>query len=103
MPPSSAKPTEVSNFQSKAASRVLRLNVGFLLKEGIGYSREMGFDEPMVQVSDDLTVQNLTGSVTLTRTPQGLYVQGRLTGLIDNECARCLDTFDQPISARLGE
>ena len=103
MPKSSIKSSEVSNFLSKAASRVLRLNVGFLLKEGVGYSREITFDEPMVQVADDLTVQNLSGSVTLTRTPQGLYVQGRLTGQIDYECARCLESFEQPISARLAE
>jgi uncharacterized protein len=103
MPKSSPKPISVTNVQSRATSRVLRLNVGFLLKEGIGYSREFTFDEPLVQVADDLTVHNLAGSVTLTRTPQGLYAQGRLTATVDNECARCLDRYDQPVSVRLGE
>jgi len=103
MPKSSHKSNSVTSVQSKAGSRVLRLNVGFLLKEGVGYSREFTFDEPFVQVADDLTVHNLAGSVTLTRTPQGLYAQGRLTGTVDNECARCLDHYEQPVSVRLAE
>ncbi len=103
MPKSSAKSTSVTNTLSKVGSRVLRLNVGFLLKEGVGYSREFAFDEPIVQLADDLTVNNLAGSVTLTRTPQGLYTQGRLTATIDYECSRCLENFDQRVSVRLAE
>src|ERR1700682_6519491 len=103
MPLSSPNPNSVSITLSKVDSRVLRLNVGFLLKEGVGYSREFTFDEPLVQVADDLTVHNLGGSVTLTRTPQGLYAQGRLTATIDNDCARCLDPYEQLVSLRLAE
>ncbi len=93
----------MTNTQAKAGSRVLRLNVGFLLKEGIGYSREFTFDEPVVQIADDLTVHNLGGRLTLTRTPQGLYAQGKLTASVDSECSRCLDHYDQAVSVRLGE
>lgn len=93
----------MANTLSKVGSRVLRLNVGFLLKEGVGYSRDFTFDEPVVQVADDLTIHNLRGNVTLTRTPQGLYTQGRLTASIDYECSRCLEGFDQVVSVRLGE
>jgi uncharacterized protein len=94
----------VTNNSSKIpGSRVLRLNVGFLLKEGIGFSREFTFDEPSVALSDDLTVHNLQGSVTFTRTPQGLYSQGQLRATVDYECSRCLTDFDQPVSVRLAE
>jgi uncharacterized protein len=103
MPKSSTDPHSTGNTLSKTGSRILRLNVGFLLKEGVGYSREFTFDEPLVQISDDLTVHNLAGSVTFTRTPQGLYGQGRLTATIDNECTRCLDEYQQPVTARLAE
>src|SRR6266852_7217881 len=99
MPKSSKNPNIVSNPLSRVSSRVLRLNAGFLLKEGVGYSREFAFDEALVQVSDDLTVHNLGGSVTLTRTPQGLYTQGRLSATLDNTCVRCLEPFDQLVSA----
>jgi uncharacterized protein len=81
----------------------LRLNVGFLLKEGVGFSREFTFDEPEVRVADDLTVHNLRGVVTLTRTPQGLYAQGHLRATLDYECSRCLTRFEQPVSVRLAE
>jgi uncharacterized protein len=94
----------VSNTLTKAASsRILRLNVGFLLKEGVGYSREFTFDEPVVQIADDLTVHDLAGQVTLTRTPQGLYAQGQLRGRVDHECTRCLTDYRQPVSIRLAE
>jgi uncharacterized protein len=92
-----------NNSPKIPGSRVLRLNVGFLLKEGIGFSRELTFDEPIVALSDDLTVHNLQGSVTLTRTPQGLYAQGRLQATVDYQCSRCLTDFDQPVSVRLAE
>jgi uncharacterized protein len=88
---------------TKVASRILRLNVGFLLKEGVGYSREFEFDEPVVPIADDLTVHDLRGRVTLTRTPQGLYAQGQLRGVIDHECTRCLTDYRQPVSIRLSE
>lgn len=81
----------------------MRLNVGFLLKEGIGFSREFTFDEPEVRVAEDLTVHNLRGVVTLTHTPQGLYAQGHLRATLDYECSRCLTRFEQPVSVRLAE
>lgn len=85
------------------SNNVLRLNVGFLLKENVGYSRELIFDEPMADLADDLTINNLQGSITLTRTPQGLYVQGRLKATTQAECVRCLTKLDQPVSSRLSE
>lgn len=88
---------------AKVSSRILRLNVGFLLKEGVGYSREFEFDEPVVPIAEDLTVHQLRGGVTLTRTPQGLYAQGQLRGAVDNNCTRCLTDYLQPVSIRLSE
>ena len=92
-----------SSTLANVTSRILRLNVGFLLKEGVGYSREFQFDEPVVPVADDLTVHDLRGAVTLTRTPQGLYAQGHLRGAVDHECTRCLTDYLQPVSIRLSE
>jgi len=74
-----------------------------LLKESIGQSRDFNFDEPEVEVAPDLTVTNLTGKLTLTRTPQGLYAQGQFRALVHYECARCLTEFEQPLNSRLAE
>lgn len=82
---------------------MLRINVGFLLKEGIGYTRELSFDEPVVELADDLTVSRLVGSVALTRTPQGLYAHGQLCACTTCDCARCLDPFEQTVQSRVAD
>jgi uncharacterized protein len=81
----------------------LRLNVGFLLHESIGYSRTFDFDLPSVQVSEDLDVSHMQGELRLTRTAQGLYGQGQLRATAPLECVRCLAPFDQEISARVND
>jgi uncharacterized protein len=82
---------------------VLRLNVGFLLKEGVGFNREFRFDEAVVQLSDDFAVRNLNGVISLTRTPQGLYAQGDMDASVDHACTRCLTEMEQPLSIHLSE
>jgi uncharacterized protein len=82
---------------------VLRLNVGFLLREQAGYSREIPIDEPEAVIADDLMVRRLHGVITLTRTPQGLYAQGRLRASAPGECVRCLTHFEQPVTSRFVE
>jgi uncharacterized protein len=84
-------------------TRLLRLNVGFLLKESTGYRRKFEFDADDAQIADDLTVTGLRGAVTLTRTPQGLYAEGRLTAFVTADCVRCLDEFPQRLSANITE
>jgi uncharacterized protein len=81
----------------------LRLNVGFLLKEGLGYSRDIPIDEPSLEIASDLTVEKLHGTLTLTRTPQGLYASARLKGHTPGECSRCLKEIEQTVSSRFSE
>jgi uncharacterized protein len=68
----------------------LRLNVGFLLHQGVGTSRSFDFEHRRVQVGSDLQVASLKGSVRLSRTAQGLYAQGEMTAETQSECVRCL-------------
>lgn len=84
-------------------SSALRVNVGFLLNETVGYSREIEFDHPVVCVGEDLTLHDLRGRVRLTRTAQGLYGQGELTAHTPTECVRCLAEFSQTLSLRIDE
>jgi uncharacterized protein len=81
----------------------LRLNVGFLLKENIGYSREITFDEPEVHVAEDLTVARLQGTISFSRTPQGLYAQGRLQAISYEQCVRCLTEVQQTLTCKIGD
>jgi uncharacterized protein len=84
-------------------TRLLRLNVGFLLKESTGYRRQFEFDADAAQIADDLAVSDLRGHVTFTRTPQGLYAEGRITGYVTAQCVRCLDEFPQRLTSSISE
>jgi uncharacterized protein len=74
-----------------------------LLKEGIGYSREVPFDESEVRVADDLAVSQLHGAIMFSRTPQGLYAQGRLEAITHEQCVLCLKDVDQVLTCKIGD
>ncbi len=73
-----------------------RINVGFIIHEEVGYSHEIPFDLAKVKI-EDLELQNLIGSVTIGRTPQGLVVLGKFSAETKLECVRCLKEFIYPL------
>lgn len=81
----------------------MRLNVGFLLNKNVGYSRNFDFEEASLSLGEDLNLFDLHGSVRLTRTGQGIYVQGSLTASLELECVRCLTDFPQQLEAGIDE
>lgn len=81
----------------------LRLNVGFLLKESPGYSRTIEVDAPQANLENDFPVAGLRGALTLTRTHEGLYVQGQLRAQTQVECARCLEAATVNVRSHLEE
>ena len=88
----------MSNIQSP-----LRLNVGFIVHQTIGFSREFDFDFPKIQIQSDLFLRDLKGVVAITRTPQGLLVHVKMKAKITAECVRCLNDFDQPLDVDFSE
>jgi uncharacterized protein len=72
----------------------LRLNVGFLINQSIGYSRDFDFDYPVLHLQPDLDLRAFKGSAKFTRTPQGLLLQGNFECHYESECVRCLDNAD---------
>ncbi len=88
---------------NKADSRLLRLNVGFLLKESAGYSRDFDFDEPGTLLAEDVVISHLLGKLRLTRTPQGILVQGTLEAKTGTECTRCLKPLLYTFQVELSE
>ena len=76
---------------SYVSNRVLKLQVGFLLSEGVGKSVDMEFDVPSLRIDDDLTLSMLQGQLHLSRTSYGILVQGDLQTTLTAECRRCLD------------
>ena len=73
--------------------RPFRINVGFIVNESIGYSRDFDFEYPSIALSDDLPLTDLRGMVHISRTPQGLLVQGDFAAQTPSECVRCLNEF----------
>ncbi len=78
-------------------SRVLKINVGFLLGAGSGSHHETTFDVPTIRVADDLTLDYVRGPLRLSRTTSGILVQGNLEVGITGECYRCLDPVSKNV------
>lgn len=81
----------------------MRLNVGFILHEQAGFSRNFDFDYPSVQIDDHVELSHLHGAVRLTRTTQGVYAQGRLQAYHELECVRCLEAYEETLVADIEE
>jgi uncharacterized protein len=79
-------------------SNFLKINVGFIVAQTVGFSRDIPLDAPEVRLSDDLTLKDLRGHARVTRTSQGLLVQVQLAATGQAECVRCLTEFQQPLS-----
>lgn len=82
---------------------LLRLNVGFILRESAGFTRDFTFDFPQVRIPPDLELNDLTGRVRITRTGKGLLVQVQLKASAVAECSRCLVEFQQPLEIEFTE
>jgi len=80
-------------------SNPLLLNIGFIIHQTVGYVREFPFDFERIFLPPDTELLNLTGTVRVTRTTQGLLVQGDFQAEMKVECSRCLTEFLQPLQA----
>lgn len=74
------------------SNRVLKINVGFLLSEGAGHSRDIEFDVPStIRIAEDLSLDYLRGPLRMSRTSRGILVQGKLSTQFQADCTRCLE------------
>jgi uncharacterized protein len=80
---------------------MFRVNVGFLLKQAPGYSREMEIDEGHLRLAEDVRLEFLRGTIRFTRTHEGLLAQGRLRTEIACDCVRCLTDFALPLAVSI--
>ena len=85
-------------------NRILRIQVGFLLNEGAGQSRDYDFNVPTaLRVADDLMLDYLNGSLHLSRTSRGILVQGTLDAQVRGQCVRCLTDVPVKLEVALEE
>jgi len=81
----------------------LRFNAGFLLNQPIGTIREIHFEYPEVTLKPDFKVTDFSGVARLSRTPQGILVQGEFRGIAPAECVRCLLGLEQTLHTDFDE
>ena len=79
------------------SQKLLRLNVGFIVHQSVGYSRDFPIEIPGISVADDLKFEDLTGIVTVSRTTEGLLVQVKGQAHTQADCVLCLEQFDQAL------
>ena len=85
-------------------NRILKLQVGFLLSEGAGQSRDIEFDVPQaLRLADDLMLDYLHGTLHLSRSSRGILVQGALETSMQGQCGRCLSSAAIHIDVALEE
>ena len=72
---------------------LLRLNVGFIVGQAIGYSRDFAIEVPELSISDDFVARDLEGKITVSRTTEGLLVQVKGHAQTGFECVYCLDAL----------
>jgi uncharacterized protein len=81
----------------------LRLNVGFIIHEDLGYTRDFEFDFPHLEFSEDLSVKDFKGRITFSRTQKGILTEATVTATFPLECARCLDPILTSITSNFTE
>lgn len=81
----------------------LRFNVGFLLNQPIGYSRDIHFDYPDILLKPELRLSDFSGLVRAGRTPQGIIIHGEFQAQAPAECVRCLTETMQPLQTSFDE
>jgi uncharacterized protein len=80
----------------------LLLNLGFIINASIGYSRNFDFYIPTLN-DDDMNLAEVEGVAKVSRTPQGLFVQGQFRGSTTLECVRCLADYSQALAWQFDE
>jgi uncharacterized protein len=88
----------VSGYQNP-----LKINVGFLLNQAVGESRDIHFNLPELRIAPDFILKDFKGVARVGRTPQGILVQADFTAFINAECVRCLIEFNQKLKASFQE
>lgn len=81
----------------------LKINVGFFHNLPIGSYRDINFDFSELHLPPDLDVTEFTGGVHISRTPQGLFIEGNFHAKAPSECVRCLEPFQQELQTEIEE
>jgi uncharacterized protein len=85
------------------SSSSLRINVGFLVNQPVGFSRDVHFDPENIYLSPDLDLRDFFGVLRLGRTPHGVLARGDFKASMEFECGRCLNAFWMQLNTSFNE
>jgi uncharacterized protein len=110
------KPQVILNYQAFLSTNIpyfypivhtnknfLRFNIGFIIHEDAGYTKQFDFSIDELYIPPDLELADLTGKVTFGRTPQGIIAHVQASANLEAECVRCLDVFIQHVQTDFSE
>jgi uncharacterized protein len=80
-----------------------RINVGFIIHESPGYSRDFSFAFPFLDLSDEIQAKDFKGTITFSRTQRGLLVEAQLSAIVATNCVRCLEATLTPVDSDFTE
>lgn len=86
-----------------AQASLLRINVGFIVHQSIGYHKDFSFDAAHLHLDPDLDLLDFSARTRISRNPQGLLTQTHCQATTPMECVRCLTKFELPVSASFTE
>lgn len=87
----------------KSSHSPFRINTGFLINQPIGYARAIPFDLASYDFGEDFSVSDISGTVELTRTQDGLRALADLSASCEDQCGRCLDVFSNRLHTTFEE
>jgi uncharacterized protein len=81
----------------------LKTNIGYFLGKPIGFERSFHVHFPEIFIAPDLNVLNLVCDYRISRTQEGLLFRGDLSGSIEAQCGRCLESGYADVSTDFEE
>ena len=81
----------------------LRINLGFLVNQPPGFLRDIPFDFECYDFDEDFHVEDFRGTLSLSRTRNGVRSLGDVSANISMECGRCLETYQQKLQSEFEE
>lgn len=79
------------------------LNVAALLREAVGSTRSYHLHLDTFPLTEEITAENVDGTVRLTRLRDSIMVDVRANGRAELECVRCLRRYPQPFRTKFSE
>ena len=78
---------------------LLRINIGFIIHESVGYSRDFNFSADELHFNPDFDIKKFSGETRFSKTAQGILVEGEFEAFTILQCSRCLEPYLQKIHA----